>query len=191
MGKLGLQPEHIQEQVLWRAFLCKDDCAKTGKCKDCGCSVPGKWYVTQSCNKGTRFPNLMNLAQWEIYKKENKIEQKMLGVEMTHTVLTKLVEHIEYYNKLSPFPLWDSYYVEELKKKLEMNDIKKDTEPVVCCHYCKSLYIVEDEQGNDKCLKCKNIVTDDHELFASIHQYLRKYGEIWGLKEKSDESETS
>ncbi len=70
---IGL-PEHIKEQVIWRLSKCEDDCVKTGKCKVCGCPTHKKVFVTESCNNGERFPNMMNKEEWENYKKENNIE---------------------------------------------------------------------------------------------------------------------
>jgi hypothetical protein len=71
---IHLLPRHEQEQVLYRSNICKEDCVKYGYCKYCGCSVPGKLYVKESCNGGERFPNLMGAADWEKYKSEKNIE---------------------------------------------------------------------------------------------------------------------
>lgn len=72
--KLNLTPEHIKEQVEYRASKCYESCYKNneGKCKKCGCRVPGKWYVTESCNPD-KFPDLMDKEQWEQYKIDNNI----------------------------------------------------------------------------------------------------------------------
>lgn len=71
--QLHLLSEHEKEQVLYRLDVCKDDCVKYGYCINCGCSVPGKLYVKESCNAGSRFPDLMNKEDWEKYKTENNI----------------------------------------------------------------------------------------------------------------------
>jgi hypothetical protein len=71
--KINLLPKHKKEQVLYRSQICEDDCMKLKSCKYCGCAVPGKLYVNKSCNNGERFPDMMNLDEWEIYKKENNI----------------------------------------------------------------------------------------------------------------------
>ena len=42
---------------------------KYGKCRFCGCKVPGKLYSTKSCNSGKLFPDMMNEAEWNGYKK--------------------------------------------------------------------------------------------------------------------------
>lgn len=68
-----LLPHHEKEQVLWRMEICKDDCMKDGYCKYCGCDVPGKLYVNDSCNGGERFPDLMTKSEWEQYKQDNNI----------------------------------------------------------------------------------------------------------------------
>lgn len=61
---------HIKEQVLYRSSHCAD-CLQAGKCKNCGCSVPGRWYSTATC--GERFPDLMEEQDWEKYKEDNNI----------------------------------------------------------------------------------------------------------------------
>jgi hypothetical protein len=70
--KLNLLPQHEKEQVIFRANICTD-CMKNKKCKYCGCSVPGKLYVKKSCNKGERFPDMMDIELWEKYKIDNNI----------------------------------------------------------------------------------------------------------------------
>lgn len=71
--KMHILSKHEREQVLYRSMQCKDDCMIYEYCKYCGCSVPGKLYVKESCNGGERFPDLMGAADWENYKKENNI----------------------------------------------------------------------------------------------------------------------
>ena len=72
--KINIIPEHQREQVLYRSEICKNDCVKYGYCVNCGCDLPAKFYVKKSCNKGTRFPDMMSAIKWEEYKKENNIE---------------------------------------------------------------------------------------------------------------------
>ena len=55
-------------------WVCKDECVKYGKCRYCLCDLPGKFYVTESCNKGERFPDLMDEESWMKYKEENNIK---------------------------------------------------------------------------------------------------------------------
>lgn len=75
---IGL-PKHLQEQITYRASKCQD-CITVGHkdkgpgtCKECGCSVPGKWFVNKSCNNGKRFPDLMDKYKWDEFKKKNNI----------------------------------------------------------------------------------------------------------------------
>jgi hypothetical protein len=72
--QLNLLPNHEKEQVLYRSEICKNDCVKFEYCIMCGCNLPGKFYVSKSCNNGTRFPDLMNKSEWEKYKLDNNIK---------------------------------------------------------------------------------------------------------------------
>ena len=74
LDKAGMVSQAFKEQIAFRHFKCKDDCVKLGKCMHCGCSLPGRFFTTKSCNKGDRFPDLMEDDKWEQYKKDNKIE---------------------------------------------------------------------------------------------------------------------
>jgi hypothetical protein len=72
--KIYLLSDHEKEQVAYRAMLCKDECVELGYCKYCGCDLPGKFYVRESCNSGEIFPDLMKKEDWEKYKLENNIK---------------------------------------------------------------------------------------------------------------------
>lgn len=67
------KPTYYVEQLLYRRSKCQD-CFRMGACLNCGCDLPGKHYVTRSCNQGVRFPDLMDEAEWEVYKKDNNIQ---------------------------------------------------------------------------------------------------------------------
>jgi hypothetical protein len=67
LADMGLQPKHIEEQIMYRASLCSS-CINAGKCEVCGCKVPGKLYVAKSCNPD-KFPDLMDNNKWEEFKK--------------------------------------------------------------------------------------------------------------------------
>ena len=67
-------PDYIREQIVYRLFLCKDDCVPNKKCKYCGCNPTKKVFVSTSCNNGERFPDLMNKEDWEKFKEKNNIE---------------------------------------------------------------------------------------------------------------------
>jgi hypothetical protein len=72
LNDIGLQPEHIKEQISYRMLKCKD-CLLKKQCIKCGCSVPGKLYVKESCNL-ERFPDLISRVEWEKYKIDNDIK---------------------------------------------------------------------------------------------------------------------
>lgn len=73
LADLGLQPEHLKEQVAYRTILC-EECLIINECKECHCKLPEKFYVKESCNNGEIFPDLMNKSDWENFKKENDIQ---------------------------------------------------------------------------------------------------------------------
>ncbi|AGO48990.1 hypothetical protein N356_gp097 [Cellulophaga phage phi14:2] len=72
---IGLDKDK-QEQALWRLSKCEEDCMVTGKCVHCGCPPEKKAFTTTSCNKGARFPDLMDAEAWEKYKQDNNIENE-------------------------------------------------------------------------------------------------------------------
>jgi len=74
LDKAGLVSNAFKEQIAFRHFKCKDDCVKAGRCMHCGCGLPGRFFTAKSCNKGVRFPDLMEDDKWEQYKIDNKIE---------------------------------------------------------------------------------------------------------------------
>lgn len=181
LNRFDLLSDLRKEQADYRALICKDSCAT--ECENCGCSVPGIWFIDRSCNYGKKFPDMMDNKEWEEFKLEKKKYKK--------EVLEKLINHIDYYNNLSPFPLWDSYNTNILKENFKMNKIDYDLEPVDCCKFCKNIHILPDENGNDVCSKCNNIVNDDYETFENIFDYMDVYGDIWGMKYSKDGEETS
>lgn len=70
---LGLKEDYYKEQIAYRQLMCKDDCVPKGACKYCGCSLPGKFYATKSCNNGIKFPDLMEEEEWNNFKIKNGI----------------------------------------------------------------------------------------------------------------------
>ena len=69
-GKFLRLPDTLKEQVAYRMDVCKDSCPT--KCKHCGCSTPGKFFVDKSCGGG-KYPDIMSEEEWEEFKKENNI----------------------------------------------------------------------------------------------------------------------
>lgn len=73
--KLGLQPEYIREQVMFRASQCPKECIISNKCHYCGCDRVPKLFLDYSCNKNKALPNLMGEEEWKNYKTKLKIER--------------------------------------------------------------------------------------------------------------------
>ncbi len=73
---------------------------------------------------------------------------------------------------MSPFPVYDTDYVKDVKNKInEIMESKDnyDELPVVACKYCKSLHIVTDEDVNDICFRCGSV--NELEEFKDIYEY--------------------
>lgn len=87
--------------------------------------------------------------------------------------LRKLYNHVVYYNKMAPFPVYCTDWVKDIKNeitKMEKEDkIDYDSEPVVACKYCKSLHIRTDEDMNDICFRCGS--TNELTEFKNINEY--------------------
>ena len=69
---IHLLPHHEKEQVIYRSQICKAECLSVGYCIQCGCDLPGKFYVKKSCNLD-RFPDMMSKTDWEKFKLDNQI----------------------------------------------------------------------------------------------------------------------
>lgn len=87
--------------------------------------------------------------------------------------LRELLEHLEYYNRMAPFPVYDTDYVKDIKQMI-MNienetQTNYDEEPVVACKYCKSLHIVVDDVDNSICMRCGSV--NELKEFKDIHEY--------------------
>lgn len=93
--------------------------------------------------------------------------------------LKKQLKHVEYYNEMSPFPIYDTEYVNKIREVMEGLDTTEtnyDDLPVVACKNCKSLHVVVDEEENSICMRCNSI----NELveFPNIYEY-KKEKNIW------------
>tara|TARA_R110002124_G_scaffold281430_1_gene455728 strand:- start:88048 stop:88359 length:312 start_codon:yes stop_codon:yes gene_type:complete len=86
----------------------------------------------------------------------------------------ELHEHVKYYNRMSPFPVYDTEYVEEIKKHIEKmeNEMNYNELPVVACKYCKSLHVIHDEDENDICMRCGSV--NEIEFYDNIEDYFDK-----------------
>jgi hypothetical protein len=88
-------------------------------------------------------------------------------------VYRKFLNHMRYYNKMAPFPVFDTEYVNEVENKINeiMNESVKDydREPVVACRHCKSLHIVFDELDNNVCMRCGSV--NELKEFKDIYEF--------------------
>lgn len=96
--------------------------------------------------------------------------------------LEKIHKHMSYYNRMSPFPIYDTDYVKEVEKLASMTTEEYDNEPVVACTVCNNLHItieeVEDGEPVDVCNRCFSV--GEIQEFKNIYEYneyLKKYEE--------------
>ena len=90
------------------------------------------------------------------------------------TYLEKRLQIMEHCNYYSPFPLYDTEYVQEVKDMINnMKENKKEYDDigVVACKYCNSLYIVEDNLNNEHCGRCGSI--NEVVYYNNIDEYLK------------------
>lgn len=96
--------------------------------------------------------------------------------------LEKLHNHMDYYNRMAPFPVYDTEYVEQVAKEASITTEEYDEEPVVACSVCNSLHItledMEDDEPIDVCNKCFSV--GEIKEFKNIYEYndyLKKHEE--------------
>lgn len=82
---------------------------------------------------------------------------------------------MDYYNRMSPFPPYDTDYVKDVAKEIETikdSDIDYDMLPVDACTHCLSLFVTTEEEGDSSynlCNRCLSV--DDLITFENIHKY--------------------
>lgn len=92
--------------------------------------------------------------------------------------LTKRYDKMNQYNKMTPFPYYDTDYVKDVKRKIkeiQKSNVDYDSEPVYACRHCKSLHITleVDQQDNTEYEVCNKCFTSDESLeFKNIEEYL-------------------
>lgn len=77
---------HEKEQIIYRAFKCRNDCYLSGKCVHCGCSYPEKIYQNRQCS-GKRWPKMMNSEDWEVYKLDHNINIEDIKLQINGSEL--------------------------------------------------------------------------------------------------------
>lgn len=105
--------------------------------------------------------------------------------QITLKYLTELLSHMEYYNKMAPFPVYDTDDIKEIKliiMKIEKDEnVNYDDEPVWACKYCMSLVVPNcydiDEDNNERCLRCGSM--NETVEYKTIYEYKKNLnGEI-------------
>ena len=89
--------------------------------------------------------------------------------------LNKLYKHVEYWNKMGPFPRYDTEWQQDIKNKLNEIKMNKDNdydkEPVFACKHCGTLVVPNqyevDDDGNEICQRCNSVneVTEYKDIF--------------------------
>ncbi len=93
--------------------------------------------------------------------------------------LEELYEHVTYYNRMAPFPVYDTEYVQEIKDAIDMitnSDKNYDELPVEACANCKNLFLVVDDVDNIICMRCNSI--NEVDKYDDIYEY-KKENNIW------------
>lgn len=89
--------------------------------------------------------------------------------------LKKQLKQLEYHNRMAPFPVYDTEYVESIRIKInkmeeELNKNKYDEEAVEACRMCNSLNLqYDDEKLNIICVRCGS--KNEMMVFETIHDY--------------------
>ncbi len=80
-------PAYKKEQVIYRAYVCKDTCLIEKKCKACGCDVPERFYVDKKYEKRKcTFQDFMSKKEWSEFKITKKINIDELNIEVSKII---------------------------------------------------------------------------------------------------------
>ena len=95
-------PKHIQEQILWRKAIHNPKCSEKGKCIECHCTVPDKFYSDKEC-EGDCYPSIMNESKWNKFNQiclRRKID--IFKDKFDWDVIISDIEHLddEYYSSI-------------------------------------------------------------------------------------------
>lgn len=93
--------------------------------------------------------------------------------------LKVLFNHLNYYNKMAPFPVYCTEYVKDVYNRIEfMKESKEEYDelPVVACKMCKSLHIVTDDEENDHCFRCGSF--NDLVTYKNIFEYEKSINKL-------------
>lgn len=78
LDSFGELPKYIKEQSQWRlnqVRIKSPKCYEEDKCVHCGCQVSSKVLEQRACsNNGFCYPEMMNEADWNLFKINFEIE---------------------------------------------------------------------------------------------------------------------
>ena len=91
--------------------------------------------------------------------------------------LNSMYKYVEYWNKMGPFPRYDTEWQSDIKNyinEIKMNkDNDYDKEPVFACKHCGTLVVPNqyevDDDGNEICQRCNSI--NDVKEYSNIFEY--------------------
>ena len=90
--------------------------------------------------------------------------------------LNKLYKHVEYWNKMGPFPRYDTEWQKDIENyinEIKMEKKDYDKEPVFACKHCGTLVVPNqyevDDDGNEICQRCNSI--NDVKEYKNIFEY--------------------
>ena len=90
--------------------------------------------------------------------------------------LNSMYKYVEYWNKMGPFPRYDTEWQSDIKNyinEIKMEKKDYDKEPVFACKHCGTLVVPNqyevDDDGNEICQRCNSI--NDVKEYSNIFEY--------------------
>ena len=78
--------------------------------------------------------------------------------------LNSIYKYVEYWNKMGPFPRYDTEWQSDIKNyinEIKMEKKDYDKEPVFACKHCGTLVVPNqyevDDDGNEICQRCNSV----------------------------------
>ena len=90
--------------------------------------------------------------------------------------LNSMYKYVEYWNKMGPFPRYDTEWQIDIKNyinEIKMEKKDYDKEPVFACKHCGTLVVPNqyevDDDGNEICQRCNSF--NDIREYKDIFEY--------------------
>lgn len=83
LSRLGLSPDIVNEQAVWRAYLCSD-CLAKGRCSytlpdgrpgGCGCSTPSMFFAPNKVDSRGRWSKMLPKDKWEEFTRSEQYKR--------------------------------------------------------------------------------------------------------------------